>query len=147
MNNKVKITFVNHASYIVSYKDIHLLVDPWITGTIFNNGWSSISRGYFPNKLINKITHIWYSHEHPDHFSPIDLKKIKDESDKIPKIIFQKTKDKRLKKYCEKIGFEIIELDSWEKFKLSHSFSLTIISHGRIDSISIVEVEDYVEEN
>ena len=21
-------------------------------------------------KLINKITHIWISHEHPDHFSP-----------------------------------------------------------------------------
>ena len=66
------IEFVNHASVIISYDEISILSDPWYKGTVFNNGWKLIheledTKIY---DVIKKITHIYISHEHPDHFSP-----------------------------------------------------------------------------
>ena len=68
-----KITWVNHAGYILSHKNINLLVDPWHSGTAFNDGWSLLSKTYFPDQIAKSITHIWISHEHPDHFSVQNL--------------------------------------------------------------------------
>ena len=70
------ITFVNHASVIFSHKNIRLMTDPWIFGNAFNNGWSLLSESKFTIEDFDKITHIWFSHEHPDHFHPLVLKTI-----------------------------------------------------------------------
>ena len=63
------ITFVNHASVIFSHKNIRLMTDPWIFGNAFNNGWSLSSESKFTINDFQNITHIWFSHEHPDHFN------------------------------------------------------------------------------
>ena len=70
------ITFVNHASVIFSHKNIRLMTDPWIFGNAFNNGWSLSSESKFTINDFQNITHIWFSHEHPDHFHPAVLNKI-----------------------------------------------------------------------
>ena len=74
--NEELVTFVNHASVIFSYKNIRLITDPWIFGNAFNNGWSLLSESKFTIEDFDKITHIWFSHEHPDHFHPLVLKTI-----------------------------------------------------------------------
>ena len=70
------ITFVNHASVIFSYEKINLITDPWLFGSAFNDSWDLISESKMQPKDFKNISHIWFSHEHPDHFSPSNLKKI-----------------------------------------------------------------------
>jgi hypothetical protein len=132
------ITWVNHAGYVVSYKNINLLVDPWHSGTSFNDGWKLLTNTYFPRSLKDKINYIWISHEHPDHFSPRDIVKL-DKNNRI-KIIFQKTKDNRVLNFLNQRGFEVIQLNNYEEFKIHHNFRVRIIKNDEIDSLSIFEV-------
>ena len=139
MLKPLKITWVNHAGYVISYDNINVLVDPWISGTSFNNGWNLLTKSFFPNNLIEKIDYLWISHEHPDHFSTSTLKIL---NKKRVKVIFQKTKDKRVANYLNKLGFKVIELDNYKKFSISQNFKVTIIKNDQIDSLSIFELGD-----
>ena len=76
---KPLITFVNHASVIFSHSDVTLITDPWISGPAFNDSWELISQSKLHIDDFAKITHIWFSHEHPDHFSPKMLESIPEE--------------------------------------------------------------------
>jgi len=42
---EMEIEFVTHASVLVHMCDVHLLTDPWIEGTAFDNGWSLLGTG------------------------------------------------------------------------------------------------------
>ena len=99
MENSPKITWVNHAGYILSYNNINVLVDPWINGTSFNNGWNLLTESFFPKNLIDNIDYLWISHEHPDHFSPGNLKLLNNERIRV---LFQKTNDKRVVNFLKK---------------------------------------------
>ena len=37
------IKFINHASFIVKNKNFNLNIDPWFSGSSFDNGWDLIS--------------------------------------------------------------------------------------------------------
>jgi UDP-MurNAc hydroxylase len=106
-----QITFIGHASYILSCGNIRLLADPWLSGPAFNFGWDLISSPCLKAENLADITHVWFSHEHPDHFSPADLKKIPVKQRAKITILFQDTKDKRVIKFCKALGFkECVEL-------------------------------------
>ena len=101
MKNYPTIQFVNHASVIINYDEISILSDPWYNGSVFHNGWRLIHEmdENETANIVEKITHIYISHEHPDHFQPTFFlgKKIqKIIKEKKIKILFQKTKDKRV---------------------------------------------------
>lgn len=139
MSHTIKITWVNHAGYVLSYDNINVLVDPWISGTSFNNGWGLLTESYFPKQLKDKINFVWISHEHPDHFSPHNLNILNKEK---VKIIFQKTTDKRVVNFLKKKNYQVIELDNYKSFMLSDKFKVTLIKNDQIDSLSIFEVDD-----
>tara|TARA_Y100000741_G_scaffold236095_1_gene180595 strand:- start:701 stop:2065 length:1365 start_codon:yes stop_codon:yes gene_type:complete len=143
MNTKTSIKFINHASYIISYKDINLLVDPWFDGNAFNDGWSLVSPTYINDNIIKSLTHIWISHEHPDHFSIPDLIRIR-KINKNVKILFQRTKDKRVYNFLINKSFEVIELNDLEEFKILSNFTIKIVKIPNIDSLSIVEVNNKI---
>ena len=95
------IEFVSHASVIISHDGISILSDPWFSGAAFHNGWRLIHEPSNNDiiKALNKTTHIFISHEHPDHFSPVFFKdkNIKDILIKRGiEFLFQYTKDKRV---------------------------------------------------
>ena len=138
----LKITFINHACYLLESNNVGLLVDPWLKGSVFNNGWQHVSKSYFNEQILKKVTHIWYSHEHPDHFSVKDLIDFKNEYKINPIILFQKTKDRRLKNFCNKLGFKVNEIAHWSNYNLSKNFTLTNVRAGRIDSLHIIKVFD-----
>ena len=48
-------TFVNHASVILSDGEITLITDPWIFGSAFNNGWELLSKSKFEIDDFEKI--------------------------------------------------------------------------------------------
>ncbi|MCW3102497.1 MAG: hypothetical protein JWO09_937 [Bacteroidetes bacterium] len=105
------IEFVNHSSFIIEHKGTRIMCDPWLEGNVFNNGWSLLSPTLFSYNDFEHIDYIWFSHEHPDHFFPPNLKKIPSEFRARITILFQYTKDKRVADWCKKQGFkEVIEL-------------------------------------
>ena len=69
------LTFVNHACFQVRSDSALLLVDPWLEGPVFNNGWSLVDQSTSNAAMVEELNHagvpvyIWFSHEHPDHFS------------------------------------------------------------------------------
>ena len=89
--NKLKIIFLNHASFIIEFEEKYnsddndcnknninktkILVDPYLAKSSFNNGWNLLSEVNHNDK-IEGINYIFYSHEHPDHFSVPFLKEI-----------------------------------------------------------------------
>ena len=72
----MKIQFVNHSSFIVEHEGVRIISDPWLEGRVFNNGWDLISKSKFMYDDFKEIQYIWFSHEHPDHFFPPNLKLI-----------------------------------------------------------------------
>ena len=78
MNFKIKI--ISHASVIVDLGEVKLLTDPWLFGNCFNDGWSlkkaNLSEENITQDEINSITHLYLSHEHPDHFHIPSLKNL-----------------------------------------------------------------------
>ncbi len=153
MNKKSpKIEFVNHASFLLEYSEVTLIVDPWLTGNAFNNGWNLLIPT--PEKYLSfdKITHIWFSHEHPDHFSPADLKRIPaDRRSKIT-VLFQKTMDRKVANFCNKLGFAVKELPPNIPVELGHDFSIICAPFTEGDSwcyiqagsLSILNVNDCI---
>jgi hypothetical protein len=107
----MKITLVNHACVKLAIGDVTVLCDPWIDGPAFNFGWDLLIKTPLDiDAIMDGVTHIWISHEHPDHFSPKFLSEITARyAEKIP-ILFQATRDKRVKTFCESRGFAVIEL-------------------------------------
>ena len=141
------IEFVNHASVIISYEDVSILSDPWFTGTAFDNGWR-LMHELQDEEVINvlkKITHVYISHEHPDHFRPTflandNIKKIL--VDRKIEFLFQNTKDKRIVDFLKKQGFKVRELNSNKKIKLNNNIEVQIIKSGFYDSLLTFETPD-----
>lgn len=116
----MKITWVNHASYIIEAGDIKLITDPWIQGRVFNESWSLLAESKFRIEDYKDITHIWFSHEHPDHFFPPNILKIPTEYRSRIKILFQETIDNKVIEFCRKNNFtNIQELRPYKKHYLN----------------------------
>ncbi len=90
-------------------------------------------------EVLNKITHIWISHEHPDHFSIPFFTKFSHQINKRKiKILFQETKDKRVVKFLKSLSIEYCELKNNINLKLDESFSITCLKDGFYDSALLV---------
>jgi UDP-MurNAc hydroxylase len=70
------IGFVNHASLIITSGNVRLISDLWLEGRVFHEGWDLIAKSVMTFEDFKDITHIWFSHEHPDHFSRQSQKNI-----------------------------------------------------------------------
>ncbi len=151
---KPKITFLNHASFIIHHNNIRLLVDPYLFGSAFNNGWRLLTE-VDHSKQLDDLTHIFYSHEHPDHFSIPFLKKIDISKRKNITILYQHTYDKRIKNFCQKLGYKFIELKDNCEVSIDDNFSLILGKVPFYDSwinfkvydTNILNVNDCVLEN
>ena len=136
------IQFINHASVIVSDGKTSVLSDPWYSGDAFHKGWNLLHETAPQDieKILNSITHIWISHEHPDHFSIPFFKsfcqKIKDLSITI---LFQKTKDKRVHDFLTAHGLIVEELDFNHKLTITNNYKVTCIKDGFYDSGLLIE--------
>ena len=143
--NKTKVHFINHASILIEHNDISLLSDPWYQGDVFHKGWNLIHelQDEEIDRLLDKVSHIWISHEHPDHFSILFFKKFgqKIKSNKI-KLLFQAVSDKRVEDFLVKSGYDlqILTYDLWTK--LSDDFDILCFKDGFYDSGLAVKTSD-----
>lgn len=131
----MKIEFVNHASFIYSRGDVRMIADPWLEGTAFDKGWGLLAPVLLPYEGFKDITHIWFSHEHPDHFHPPTLKRIPAEHRAKITILFQETADKKVMRWCRDLGFQdVIELKPTEWYALRPDLELFCKPFGVGDS-------------
>lgn len=138
---KTSIQFINHASVIIKGNNISVLSDPWYQGDSFHKGWNLLFEISDEQQLevLNNITHIWISHEHPDHFSIPFFKKFSDQINKRQiKILFQNTKDKRVVQFIKSLSINYIELKDNINLKLDETFSVTCLKNGFYDSALLV---------
>lgn len=137
------IEWINHASYLVAFRGSRLIVDPWLFGSAFDDGWDLLSETSFRMERFSEITHIWFSHEHPDHFAPPVLAAVPESVRKGITVLFQETADKRVVTFCKKLGFAVIELPERERVQLAPDLSIVCGKAGRVDSWSLLDVDGY----
>lgn len=102
---KARIEWVNHASFVFEYGDLRLISDPWLTGPAFNYGWRLLSPGVFSHDDFAGLTHVWFSHQHPDHFSPRDIRAIPQDVRQRLSVLYQQTRDKKIVRFCQGLRF------------------------------------------
>jgi len=138
----MEIRFINHASFLIESKGIRLVCDPWLEGTAFDNGWRQLAETKFRYEEFKDVTHIWFSHEHPDHFSPPNLVKISKEDRAKITVLFQSTSDRKVSQFCHKLGFkEIIELKEDVPCNLNEDFSIICNAYTDGDSYAMFQAE------
>ena len=134
-----QINFINHSCFEINDNKNSLVMDPWVNGSVFNNSWNLITSTKEKSiKLLQKSNFIWFSHEHPDHFNPANLKMLP----KNKAFIFQKTKDKRVINFLKKLSNNIIELNYNDEFNISDNFSIKVFPFQDIDSYSLIKIQN-----
>jgi len=124
MPSGTTIHFVNHAGYLQRHAEVRLLVDPWIAGDAFHHGWSLLAPTATPIESLHAATHIWISHEHPDHFAPAFFKGVPEERRRAMTVLYQKTRDRKVLAFVERLGFRTREVEAGEWVKLGPSFEV-----------------------
>lgn len=122
----MKLTLINHACVKIQTETLGILCDPWVEGTAFNFGWDLLipTPSSF-DEIMDGVSLIWISHEHPDHFSVPFLQRVaKTHKDKVT-ILFQKTRDHRVVNFCSSIGLKYRELEDRAETKLNDEVSVT----------------------
>ena len=145
-NDKTTIEFVNHASVLIRYEKIGILSDPWYSKSVFHNGWRLLyeNEKEYIDQVLDRTSHIYISHEHPDHFNPGFL--LTDEIKKkiIEKriiFLFQQTKDKRVINFLKQKGFEVQEFNQ-KKNKIENLVEIEIVKHDFYDSSISIKTPD-----
>lgn len=80
------------------------------------------------------VTHIWISHEHPDHFSPESLRYVLERASAPPTVLFQRTNDHRVVDWCHNAGFPVYEVDEGAWTTIGDEVNVVLGKCGLYDS-------------
>ena len=130
----VRIEWVNHAAYLLRAGDFELLTDPWLYGSVFQEGWDLVAETRHGLDALRAVKHVWLSHEHPDHFNPHFFKSYSPAEKQGVTVYFQESKDKRLVSFLRGIGFNVVELPDGEPLRVSTGVELCCSKNGTEDS-------------
>ena len=138
--------FLNHSSFQVETDRSILLVDPWLEGKAFNNGWALLDKSTSNSEKMrslkdsNKNIYLWYSHEHSDHLSFSFLASVKELK---PTILYRYTLDKRVVKALRRKGFKVEEQKDFDEKRLDQDLFIETCTWTHEDSFSIIKIADY----
>jgi hypothetical protein len=136
----VKITFINHASFLLETKATSIWTDPWTKGKIVNNCAALLSPS--PPVPFERVEHIWLSHEHSDHFHFPSLKAIPEAHRRRITFLHQKHSSPRVIEAVRKLGFEKIqELPQYRWVTLKPGVEIFCGCVGTMDSFLVVRAE------
>lgn len=139
----MEIEFVNHSSFVIRHENVVLMIDPWLEGRVFNNGWELLAKTTFEFEDFSSVTHIWFSHEHPDHFFPPNIARIPVEYRNRITVLFQVTADKRVMNHCKKVGFkDVIEMHPDKYVQLSPDLKVMCEHYQEGDSWIVFKTKD-----
>lgn len=116
---------VSHSSVLIEDGPIALLTDPWFTGEVFNESWTLLCPSLLTPTALQGVTHIWISHEHPDHLHFPTLKAIPAEQKANITLLYQRHFSTRVFEALTRLGFrEVIELPLGRWFDLGGGVSV-----------------------
>jgi UDP-MurNAc hydroxylase len=142
MEGEMKITFVGHASVICEVGDVGLWSDPWLKGEAFNESWALYPQPMLRDEDIARVTHVWFSHEHPDHLSIPTIKALPAERKAGMVALFQKHYDTEVFDWIRTQGFkEVRELPHAVWTELSSKCRVACYQVGHMDSALAIEGE------
>lgn len=134
-----RIRWINHAGFELQSGNVRIVLDPWLKGFAFNDSWALLSETVYQPEDFRGVDYIWFSHEHPDHFSPASIRSIPPEFRQTITVLFQKTKDGRVAKFCRDAGFNAVwELDDWQRTPLGNGVFITVKTVDD-DSLCLIE--------
>ena len=137
--------FVNHASFHIADEHTLLLIDPWVQGAAFNNGWRLLDQSTSNAALIADLMahkqniHIWFSHEHPDHFSISFIKQLNQDFPGKVTLLFQHTKDQRVAAFLRRNGFDVTDCLPGQRIALGPAMAISVFPFGDGDSWCLIE--------
>ena len=135
----MKITMVSHASVLIETGPIVLLTDPWFMGKVFNESWSLLCTPALTPTTLQGVTHIWISHEHPDHLHFPTLQAIPAEQKSTITVLYQRHFASRVFEALTNLGFyQVIELPLGRWLDLGGNVSIMCYSVGTLDSFLAV---------
>lgn len=126
---------VGHASVLVEHDGLTIWTDPWLRGTAFNDGWEVHPDPVIRDEQRRAVTHLWISHEHPDHLSIPTLKSIPPDERAGLTVLYQRHFSSEVVDWLRRQGFaRVIELTHGRWYRLTPE--LRICSHqvGHEDS-------------
>lgn len=106
----MKVQFISQACVIIHTDDCSILCDPWLSGTAFNDSWKLFPEPQWENSNYDKITHLWVSHEHPDHFHFPTLKSMPQDFKDRVMVLFQKNNSDKIPNAFKQLGFKNVTL-------------------------------------
>ncbi len=101
----MKMTWVNHSGHLVTHGGVALLTDPWIEGAVFDDGLELLLPSVLRPEDFDLATHLWFSHEHPDHFFPSNLVQVPEPVRTGLKVLYQDADFGQVQGWCEGKGF------------------------------------------
>jgi hypothetical protein len=135
----MKLTMLSHASVLLEEGPVSLCTDPWFFGSAFNESWSLISKAAVTPTGLQSVTHVWISHEHPDHLHYPTLKAIPEEQKAKIILLYQEHFSSRMRRALGNLGFrQVVELPLGRWHDLNDETSLLCCSVGTIDSLLAV---------
>ena len=105
----MRLTFVGHASVLVEAGGIAILTDPWLTGDAFNDSWTPHPQPVLRPADLARVTHVWVSHEHPDHLSIPTLRSFPDEVRARITVLSQRHLSDEVTSFLGRLGFGAVE--------------------------------------
>src|SRR5687768_181526 len=141
----MQIEWINHASFLMRHETVRLVCDPWLEGRAFADSWALLSSTSFSHEDFRDVTHIWLSHEHPDHFSTDTLRRIDPDVRSKITILFQPTRDRKVAQYCKGLGFkDVVELPPGSWMALSEDFHVMCQPEAFDDSWLVIKAQGTV---
>ena len=113
----MKITQFRSSTFILELGKIKILFDPWLVNGEYYGSWYQYPE-YNLDENLDKfnVDYMCITHIHPDHFSRKTLSKLNKD---IPILILNYSLP-FLKKNIERLGFNVIEVESGNKFNIDN---------------------------
>lgn len=135
----MKVTMLSHASVLIDQQPISICADPWFIGEAFNESWALLCEPAVPPTGLHDVTHIWISHEHPDHLHFPTLKAIPVGQKSQITLMYQEHFSSRMNRALGNLGFRaVVELPLARWYDLDGQTSVLCCSVGSIDSLLAV---------
>lgn len=132
----MKLTMLSHASVLVEQDTLALCTDPWFLGDAFNESWALLATPAITPRQLSNLSHIWISHEHPDHLHFPTLKAIPHEQRARVTLLYQEHFSSRMYRALDNLGFQrVVELPLSRWTSLNNDTSVLCCSSGTIDSL------------
>jgi UDP-MurNAc hydroxylase len=106
----MKIHFVGHACIVAECSGTSILMDPWLSGKIFNNSWTLRPEPVMDPALLDRIDYLWISHEHPDHCHFPTLSSFPDSFKQRVTILFQTRDSAKMLAAFKGLGYQRFRL-------------------------------------